>query len=104
MRNDEGCGAINPYCSGTACSWSDSRGPAAEEGPSDRVSYRRFDPATDSTRVEAIRRALREVGYIEGQNLAIEYRYTEGKRDRYSELVVLSLLTCLWSSPPSSRW
>ena len=63
-----------------------------------------FDPASDSTRVEAIRRALREVGYIEGQNLAIEYRYTEGKRDRYSELVVLSLLTCLWSSPPSSRW
>jgi putative ABC transport system substrate-binding protein len=39
------------------------------------------DPATDSW-AEAIRAALRERGYIEGQNIAIEYRYTEGKRDR----------------------
>jgi putative ABC transport system substrate-binding protein len=31
--------------------------------------------------------ALRELGYIEGQNIAIEYRYGEGKRDRASELV-----------------
>ena len=46
-----------------------------------------FEPAGDSTRVEAIRLALRELGYIEGQNIAIEYRYTEGKRDRYPELL-----------------
>src|SRR5215475_3917308 len=44
------------------------------------------DPATESTRSEAIRLALRELGYIEGQNIAIEYRYAEGKRDRFSEL------------------
>ena len=44
------------------------------------------DPATDSARAEAIRLALRELGYIEGQNIAIEYRYAEGKRDRYPEL------------------
>jgi ABC-type uncharacterized transport system substrate-binding protein len=31
-------------------------------------------------------RSLRERGYIEGQNIAIEYRYAEGKIDRYSEL------------------
>ena len=37
------------------------------------------DPASDSTRAEAIRLALRELGYIEGQNIAIEYRYAEGK-------------------------
>ena len=36
------------------------------------------DPARDSTRAEAIRLALRERGYIEGQNIAIEYRYAEG--------------------------
>jgi putative tryptophan/tyrosine transport system substrate-binding protein len=42
--------------------------------------------ATDSTRSEAIRLALRELGYIEGQNIAIEYRYAEGKRDRFPEL------------------
>ena len=44
------------------------------------------DPASESTRSEAIRLALRELGYIEGQNIAIEYRYTEGKRDRLPEL------------------
>jgi putative tryptophan/tyrosine transport system substrate-binding protein len=44
------------------------------------------DAASDSARSEAIRLALRERGYIEGQNLAIEYRYAEGKIDRFPEL------------------
>jgi len=44
------------------------------------------DPATESTRSEAIRLGLRELGHIEGQNIAIEYRYAEGKSDRYPEL------------------
>jgi putative ABC transport system substrate-binding protein len=44
------------------------------------------DPATESARSEAIRLALRELGYMEGQNIAIEYRYTEGKIDRAPEL------------------
>ena len=48
-----------------------------------RIGYlSSFDPATESTRAEAIRLALRELGYIEGQNIAIEYRYAEGKLDR----------------------
>ena len=45
----------------------------------DRVSTSRA-PSSESTRTEAIRLALRERGYIEGQNIAIEYRYAEGKR------------------------
>jgi putative ABC transport system substrate-binding protein len=45
-----------------------------------------IDAATDSTRSEPFRLALRELGYIEGQNIAIEYRYAEGKQDRLSEL------------------
>jgi len=45
------------------------------------------DPATESARSEAIRLALRERGYIEGRNVATEYRYSEGKRDRLPELV-----------------
>jgi putative tryptophan/tyrosine transport system substrate-binding protein len=36
------------------------------------------DSARDSARSEAIRLALRELGYIEGQNIATEYRYAEG--------------------------
>jgi putative tryptophan/tyrosine transport system substrate-binding protein len=44
------------------------------------------DAATDSARTQGIRLALRELGYIEGQNIAIEYRYAEGKVDRAPEL------------------
>ena len=44
------------------------------------------DAASDSARAEAIRLALRERGYIEGQNIATEYRYADGKRDRSPEL------------------
>jgi putative tryptophan/tyrosine transport system substrate-binding protein len=52
-----------------------------------RIGYLALnEPAGESARAEAIRLALRELGYIEGQNIAIEYRYAEGKRDRYPEL------------------
>ncbi|HEU4343670.1 MAG TPA: ABC transporter substrate-binding protein [Candidatus Binatia bacterium] len=52
-----------------------------------RIGYlSNSDPATDSTRSEGIRLALRERGYIEGQNIAIEYRYAEGRIDRPPEL------------------
>ena len=44
------------------------------------------DPASESVRSEAIRLALRELGYIEGQNIATEYRYAKGKLDRLPEL------------------
>jgi putative ABC transport system substrate-binding protein len=44
------------------------------------------DPAGESARAEGIRLALRERGYIEGQNIATEYRYAEGKLDRLPEL------------------
>ena len=52
-----------------------------------RIGYlSAVDPASESARAEAIRLALRELGYIEGQNIAIEYRYAEGKHDRFPEL------------------
>jgi putative ABC transport system substrate-binding protein len=43
-------------------------------------------PARESARSEAIRLALRDLGYIEGQNIATEYRYLEEKVDRAPEL------------------
>src|SRR5580765_6606356 len=53
------------------------------------------DAASESTRSEPIRLALREHGYIEGQNIDIEYRYEEGKRDPApalaAELVLLKV-------------
>ena len=52
-----------------------------------RIGYLSIgDPATESTRAEAFRLALRELGYLEGQNVAFEYRYGEGKLDRLAEL------------------
>src|SRR5262252_7778625 len=48
-----------------------------------RIGYlSALDPARESARSESIRLALRELGYIEGQNIAIEYRYAEEKNDR----------------------
>src|SRR6266850_5516340 len=52
-----------------------------------RIGYpSNADAATDSARVEGIRLALRELGYIEGQNIAMEYRFAEGRTDRESGL------------------
>ena len=45
-----------------------------------------FEPISDSTRAEGILLALRALGYIEGQNISIEYRYLQGKLDRAPEL------------------
>jgi putative ABC transport system substrate-binding protein len=39
-----------------------------------------------SGEVDAFRRGLRELGYIEGQNIAIEYRFARGQVERFPEL------------------
>jgi putative ABC transport system substrate-binding protein len=70
-----------------------------------RIGYlSNSDPATESARAEAIRLALRELGYIEGQNIAIEYRYSEGKPDRApalaAELVRLKVDSIVVSGGP----
>jgi putative ABC transport system substrate-binding protein len=44
------------------------------------------DPVSRRYRVEAFRRGLRELGYVEGKNLIIEYRYARTNLDRLSEL------------------
>ena len=44
-----------------------------------------FSPGP-SREVDAFRRGLRELGYIEGQNIAIDYRYARGQVERLPEL------------------
>ena len=36
--------------------------------------------------IEAFRQGLRELGYVEGQNILVEYRWAEGKDERYAIL------------------
>jgi putative ABC transport system substrate-binding protein len=51
-----------------------------------RIGYlSALEPARESARSKGIRLGLRELGYIEGQNIAIEYRYAEGKSNRAPE-------------------
>src|SRR6476660_4485875 len=42
--------------------------------------------SVQSARVEAFRQRLRELGYVEGKNIVVEYRYAEGKLERLTDL------------------
>jgi putative ABC transport system substrate-binding protein len=54
-------------------------------------------------RIEAFRQRLRELGYVEGKNIVIEYRYAEGKReplpDLAAELVRLKVDVIVTTGP-----
>ena len=60
-----------------------------------------------STRTEAFRLGLRELGYIEGKNIVIEWRFAEGKLDRLpalaAELVRLHVDVIVTAGPTSTR-
>ena len=43
-------------------------------------------PSTASRRIQAFQQGLRELGYVEGKNIVIEYRYAEGKLEPVPEL------------------
>jgi putative ABC transport system substrate-binding protein len=64
-------------------------------------------PSTNVPRHEAFRQGLRELGYVEGKNIVIEYRYAEGKPDRYpglaAELVRLKVDIILTAGPGPTR-
>jgi putative tryptophan/tyrosine transport system substrate-binding protein len=60
---------------------------AQQTGKVPRIGYLSpLDPDTDAPRSDSFRAALREFGYIDGQSIAIEYRYMEGHQERLSEL------------------
>jgi putative tryptophan/tyrosine transport system substrate-binding protein len=64
-------------------------------------------PSTNPARIEAFRQGLRELGYVEGKNIVIEWRYAEGKLDRLpalaSELVRLKVDVIVTGGPPVTR-
>jgi len=63
--------------------------------------------STISARIDAFRQGLHEVGYVEGKNIVIEYRFAEGKLDRLSELaaelVRLKVDVIVTAGPTSTR-
>jgi putative ABC transport system substrate-binding protein len=63
--------------------------------------------SANANRVEAFQRGLRDLGYVEGQNIAVEYRYAEGKFDRLAgfgaELVRLKVDVIVTTGDTSVR-
>ena len=45
------------------------------------------DPNSSRSQLEGFRQGLRELGYVEGQNILVDYRWAEGKSNRYPALV-----------------
>src|SRR5258706_1221782 len=43
--------------------------------------------SSEVTRMEALNRGLRQLGYVEGKNIVIEWRFADGKLDRLPSLV-----------------
>src|SRR5499433_729958 len=64
-------------------------------------------PSAISARIETFRQGLRELGYVEGKNIVIEWRYAEGKFDRLpalaAELVRLKVDVIVTSGPLPTR-
>jgi putative tryptophan/tyrosine transport system substrate-binding protein len=64
-------------------------------------------PSPVSARLEAFRQGLRELGYVEGKSIVIDYRWAEGKVDRMpdlaAQLIGLKVDIILSTGPQSTR-
>jgi len=85
-------------------------GPAHAQQPTTvpRIGYLSpTSPSVSPSRIEAFRQGLRELGYVEGKNIVIEYRYAESKLDRLpalaAELVRLKVDVIVTSNQEPTR-
>jgi putative ABC transport system substrate-binding protein len=94
MRRREFVGLI-----GGAALW-----PLAADAQSERVRRIGLMANLPLQPIERFRKKLNQIGYVEGKNLVIEYRFAEGKDERYtlfaSELVAIPVdLIVVWGTP-----
>ncbi|MGH7771671.1 MAG: ABC transporter substrate-binding protein [Candidatus Binatia bacterium] len=72
-----------------------------------RIGYLASSLSAIASRTEAFRQGLRELGYVEGKNIVIEWRSAEGKADRLpalaAELVRLKVDVIITAGPPATR-
>src|SRR5467141_3860386 len=77
---------------------------AQQAGKIDRIGYLSPSPAAANPLSEAFRQGLRDLGYVQGRNLVIEYRSAEGKLERFpalaAELVALKVDVIVAASTP----
>jgi putative tryptophan/tyrosine transport system substrate-binding protein len=59
---------------------------AQQAGKLATIGFLGANPSIESSRVAAFVQRLRELGWIDGRNLAIEYRWAEGRNERYAEI------------------
>ena len=59
----------------------------ADAQPTGKIGRIGIVAPAKSPQLEALRQGLQDFGYIEGQNVLIDYRYVEAKRDRVPEIV-----------------
>ena len=73
-----------------------------------RIGYlNASSPSANAARIEAFRQGLRELGYVEGKNIAIEWRSADGKLERLpalaAELAGLKVAVIVTGGPASIR-
>jgi putative ABC transport system substrate-binding protein len=70
---------------GAAAAWP-MAAPAQQAGKVYRIGFLWDSPAVFAEAIEAFRDGLRELGWIDGRNITIEYRWAEGRPERMREL------------------
>jgi putative ABC transport system substrate-binding protein len=90
------------------CAMWGARADAQQTTKFSRIGYLAISSrSTSPTRIDAFRQGLRELGYIEGKNIVIEWRSGEGNRERVpalaAELVRLEVEVIVTGGPGSTR-
>jgi ABC-type uncharacterized transport system substrate-binding protein len=73
-----------------------------------RIGFLTGSSSSFPGRIEAFRQGLRELGYVEGKNIVVEWRYTENKLERgpalAAELVRLKVDIIVTGGPAANRF